>query len=207
MMISSINTKENILNSAIYLFAENGYTESSMRLIANRAGIRESSIYHHFASKQELLDCITEEYIKLVKENLLKFSDFGDRTPSIEEITDILCFKFPRNKSKKSLKMLQIIWQEQFRSTKIQSFFSNTIFSGFNDTFKELLQELSKFYDIQIDNDSLCSIINSILLTYSLETCHNPNRISCAEISKNTKNLLKSFVTLTFIPKNTSVQI
>lgn len=58
-----MNTKERILIEAIALFAEKGYGEVSVREIARAVGIRESSLYNHFAGKQQILDEIFE-YLK-----------------------------------------------------------------------------------------------------------------------------------------------
>jgi AcrR family transcriptional regulator len=44
-----------ILKEAAKLFREKGYHASNLRELARRAGIQGGSIYHHFASKQEIL--------------------------------------------------------------------------------------------------------------------------------------------------------
>lgn len=46
--------KEEILNAAEECFAENGFSGTSMKEIADRAGVAKSLIYHHFDSKQHL---------------------------------------------------------------------------------------------------------------------------------------------------------
>jgi TetR/AcrR family transcriptional regulator, cholesterol catabolism regulator len=47
--------KNIILKEAAKLFREKGYHASNLRELARRAGIQGGSIYHHFASKQEIL--------------------------------------------------------------------------------------------------------------------------------------------------------
>ncbi|MCK4504786.1 MAG: TetR/AcrR family transcriptional regulator [Candidatus Aegiribacteria sp.] len=46
--------KEEILNAAEECFAEKGFSGTSMKEIAERAGVAKSLIYHHFDSKQHL---------------------------------------------------------------------------------------------------------------------------------------------------------
>ncbi|MCK4506505.1 MAG: TetR/AcrR family transcriptional regulator [Candidatus Aegiribacteria sp.] len=46
--------KELILNAAEECFAEKGFSGTSMKEIADRAGVAKSLIYHHFNSKQHL---------------------------------------------------------------------------------------------------------------------------------------------------------
>ena len=47
-----------ILDAARDLLAEVGYGAMSMRLLASRAGLLPGSLYHHVASKEELLLCV-----------------------------------------------------------------------------------------------------------------------------------------------------
>lgn len=52
------NGRDTILDSAILLFNERGYHGTSMRDVAAGAEITVASIYHHFKSKQEILQSI-----------------------------------------------------------------------------------------------------------------------------------------------------
>lgn len=58
-----MSTKDRILEVAIDLFAERGFGEVSIREITRAVGIKESSLYNHFASKQQILDDIFD-YLK-----------------------------------------------------------------------------------------------------------------------------------------------
>lgn len=49
------NTKAELLDRSRELFARHGYEGVSMRDIAGAIGVRQSAIYNHFGSKQELL--------------------------------------------------------------------------------------------------------------------------------------------------------
>ncbi len=54
------DTKERILESALELFAQNGYLGTSMSDIADQLGITKAALYKHYAGKQEILDRIVE---------------------------------------------------------------------------------------------------------------------------------------------------
>ncbi len=47
--------KQDILLEAAALFREKGYLASSQRELAQRAGIKVATLYHHFPSKQDIL--------------------------------------------------------------------------------------------------------------------------------------------------------
>lgn len=66
------NTREKILNAAMSVFFEKGYEEASVRMILEKADVTTGSIYHFFASKEELFEEVIKlyllEYTKRVEE-------------------------------------------------------------------------------------------------------------------------------------------
>ncbi|MEV6767618.1 TetR/AcrR family transcriptional regulator [Nocardia sp. NPDC051030] len=52
-----------ILDAAAELFTANGYGSTSTRGIADAVGIRQASLYHHFAAKDDILDALLAETI------------------------------------------------------------------------------------------------------------------------------------------------
>lgn len=58
-----VSNKEKIFNVSIELFSKYGYDGVSIRQIAKEVGIRESSIYNHYSSKESIMDSILEYYI------------------------------------------------------------------------------------------------------------------------------------------------
>lgn len=63
-------TKKKILESAIELFSMRGYSGASIRDIVKEVGIKESSLYKHFKSKEEILDTILTNF-RLAVEKIL----------------------------------------------------------------------------------------------------------------------------------------
>ena len=58
-------TKERILETALELFAQNGYLGTSMNDIAGQLGFTKAALYKHYASKQEILDRIVERMSRM----------------------------------------------------------------------------------------------------------------------------------------------
>jgi AcrR family transcriptional regulator len=61
-MPKSKDTKAKILEVALDLFSESGYSGTSIRNISKQIGIRESAIYNHFKSKDEIFLSILDKY-------------------------------------------------------------------------------------------------------------------------------------------------
>ncbi|ULQ60311.1 TetR/AcrR family transcriptional regulator [Brucepastera parasyntrophica] len=55
------NTKQLILDEALELFSVSGYDGVTVKDIADAVGIKDSSLYKHFKSKQEIYDSLLEE--------------------------------------------------------------------------------------------------------------------------------------------------
>jgi len=59
-----LKTREKIIYEALSLFSVHGYDAVTIREIASKVGIKESSIYNHFKNKQDILNKIIEETLK-----------------------------------------------------------------------------------------------------------------------------------------------
>lgn len=54
--------REQLLRTALLLFAEKGYRGTSVRDIARAAGVNEGLLYHYFASKGDLFRAVLDQY-------------------------------------------------------------------------------------------------------------------------------------------------
>jgi AcrR family transcriptional regulator len=54
-------TRKQILDASLRLFSEKGFARTSVRDIAQAAGITDAAIYYHFESKRELFEALIEE--------------------------------------------------------------------------------------------------------------------------------------------------
>ena len=66
-----VNNRDKIFDVSIDLFSKFGYDGVSVRQIAGEVGIKESSIYNHYNSKEAILDSILNFYIeKMLSEDI-----------------------------------------------------------------------------------------------------------------------------------------
>ncbi|MFE2349419.1 TetR/AcrR family transcriptional regulator [Kitasatospora cineracea] len=57
---SSLEPRDQVLVAAAELFTRNGYAATTTRAVAERAGMRQASIYHYFAGKEDILATLLE---------------------------------------------------------------------------------------------------------------------------------------------------
>ncbi len=58
----SQRSRSRILNAGLELFSHRGYGATSMRGIAQRAGVSIGSVYHHFTEKEEIFRTLLDQY-------------------------------------------------------------------------------------------------------------------------------------------------
>jgi AcrR family transcriptional regulator len=75
---SSPNTRDRLLLAAAELLHESGGRSASTRAICERAGVQAPTLYHHFGSKQGLIDAVIQH----------GFNQYVDPAPSTGETID-----------------------------------------------------------------------------------------------------------------------
>ena len=139
-----MNTKEKIFDVSLDLFSKKGYDSVSLREIAEEVGIRKSSIYSHYSSKEAILMDIFN-YLR----NLFEYDELHMGSEAIKAM-----FSEERN-----LKIWKLIFIQMNHNDKIRLFFQDEIlvkplifWKGFFSILKEsfpiyLLLEICAKYD------------------------------------------------------------
>ena len=78
--------KQELLVTAMCLFAEEGYDNVSVRAVARAAGVAPGLAYHYFDSKQNMFDAAIKAYARRCAEGIIAILD--DRSLSLDEKLD-----------------------------------------------------------------------------------------------------------------------
>lgn len=97
------DTRQELLDAALKLFAHQGYKGTTVRQIGDEVGVRDSAIYAHFDAKKELLDGLIEEAGPHTVDRLqFDFRAMEDSDPreALPELVDRLVAEWnkPRNR-------------------------------------------------------------------------------------------------------------
>ena len=80
-------TKRKIFETAMELFAQNGYEATSVEEITSIVGIAKGTLYYHFTSKEEIFYFLIEEGMKLLKNSIeIKTSKYENSIDKIKAI-------------------------------------------------------------------------------------------------------------------------
>ena len=67
------DTKENIVTTALSLFAQNGYEAVSVSMIAGELGVTKGALYKHYKNKRDIFNSIVERMYQLDTERAKKY--------------------------------------------------------------------------------------------------------------------------------------
>ena len=151
-----MGNKDKIFHVSINLFSKYGYDAVSVRKIANEVGIRESSIYNHYKSKEAILNNILDYYImQMLSEDIPIEQASANLDISFDYFYQAGLNAFASQlKDDKMSKITRIILIESYHNDKIKKFMKKSIIDDAIDGWIRLF-ELMKFKKLIIaDVDS-----------------------------------------------------
>ena len=130
------DTKERILTAALEMFAQNGYAGTNLRELAASLGMGKSSLYRHFASKEELWDTLLDTMIAY----------YGERFGSSEHLPPVP--DSPAGLVNLTMRMVdftvhderiimtrKVLTLEQFRDVRARELATKHFLTGLTDMF------------------------------------------------------------------------
>ncbi len=84
-------TRGRIIRAALALSSSNGYERTTVRAIAEAAGVAQGLMYSHFASKEDLLRAIFQQSIQDVFASFALAASGGAGPPTVEAIIRAAC--------------------------------------------------------------------------------------------------------------------
>ena len=84
-------TRATLLETALNLFAEQGYTKTSIRAIARQAGLSDGLLYHHFPEgKQQILAVLLQQGVAEALSQLNQMNQDLEQAP-LRQVLQTLC--------------------------------------------------------------------------------------------------------------------
>lgn len=149
------NTKEKIFDVSIDLFSQYGYDGVSIRQIAKEVGIKESSIYNHYQSKESILESILTYYInEMIKEEAPVMQSRENLDMDFDEFYEEGRDRFISKLSEeKMMKITRIFLVESYHNEKIKNFVKEAIIGYAIKGWEELFDLMKEKNFIRKDAD------------------------------------------------------
>ena len=161
-----MNTKQKILNEALTLFSEKGYSAVYVGDIADAVGIKAPSLYKHYKSKQAIFDSCIEvfsERMEQVRTNLrlpdTPKADINYQTASMDTIIEIainlFVFYLQDDVASKFRKMLMI---ERYHNPELNELFENLFIDGAVKHEEKIFSDLIEAKIIKKENPHIIAL-------------------------------------------------
>lgn len=161
-----MTTKQKILNEALTLFSEKGYSAVYVGDIAAAVGIKAPSLYKHFKSKQEIFDSCVEVFSERMEQirNELRLpgtprADISYQTADTEKIIDIaiglFMFYLKDDVAAKFRKMLMI---ERYHNPELNKLFEELFIIGAVKHEEKIFSDLMEARIIKEENPHVVAL-------------------------------------------------
>ena len=153
-----------VLDAALHLFSRQGYRATTMREIADRAGVSTGNVYHHFPDKETIFRTLIDEYFAIADTQRFPFrrvlagsSRFPD---NIEQLGFAARESIRQFRSYHLLIHVDVI---EFGGTHVHKFYSDT-----SARFTRMLEEQGVLEDVRARLRPSVSPTSALLLTARL---------------------------------------
>jgi AcrR family transcriptional regulator len=149
------DTKENILHTALRLFARDGYEAASVSDIARELGMTKGALYKHYKNKRDIFDCIVERIYQIDVERAEKYGvpeETFDKSPSayrntaMEKIKVFIESQFRYlTEDEFASNFRKFLTLEKYRNPEIMELYQKCLASGpvsyMEDLFREMMEQ------------------------------------------------------------------
>lgn len=178
-------SRKAILKAALTLFAHNGYSQTTTDDLARKVGISKGLIYNYFSNKDEILECLIDEFAQKVMTIPTPESDLAD---PISYLESVIRAWFRSIRSNPDLVRLGAQFHTDTALQKLirrkQSEYDKVIIPFFNDIFRRLGSK-----DPEVETLLLGSILDGIGLNYTAVSGDYP-------LEKIERHLIRQYRTL-----------
>ncbi len=160
-LAGALQPREEILQVAAGLFAARGYAATSTRLIAERVGVRQASLFHHFAHKEDILAELLDRTVRPA----LAFSEWLDeQRPSLQGSLFALASWDAHNLCSRpdNLSAVQLI--HEARDERFGSFWTKR--EQLRSAYRRPIAELVPEGEAALATDLVFGLVESVLTWY-----------------------------------------
>jgi AcrR family transcriptional regulator len=163
-----IDTKENILQTALRLFAQDGYEAVSVSEIAVELGMTKGALYKHYKNKKDIFDCIVERVYATDSERSKSYKvpdRIIDEAPQLYSNVDIKNIKAFTEAQFRfwmdddfSVNIRKMLSLERYRNSEMADLYQKMFVGGPVDYFKDVFAEMMKEGVLEKSDSKLMAI-------------------------------------------------
>ncbi|MBO5155133.1 MAG: TetR/AcrR family transcriptional regulator [Eubacterium sp.] len=148
-------TKQEILDTALDIFAERGYDSTILKDISDRLNVTKSALYKHYESKEALWDALIDHVAQYYSEN------FGNAESIVipndmDELTELTLRQLRFTMHDETMrKVRKLFTMEQFRNERIKALAKKYFHSNIVSIYTTIFRGMAEKGLIQMDDPEL----------------------------------------------------
>jgi len=176
----SSDTKERILNSALDIFARDGYAGTNIKDISEAVGVVKSGFYRHYESKEEIWNAVLDMMTAYYEEHFGSADNLTSIPKNTEELYEMtMRMVYFTVHDEKVIKMRKIILTEQFRDERIRELATRYFIDDTKEIFKKVFASMMDVGAIRKNNADFLAFSYTAPITALIHLCdREPERIS-----------------------------
>ncbi|WP_100486279.1 TetR/AcrR family transcriptional regulator [Sporolactobacillus pectinivorans] len=170
-----MSTKQDIFDCALALFSEKGYNGISIRDIAQKVGIKGSSIYNHYHGKKAIMDDICQTFVKTLAFSRPPIAEIEKKidTMTAGEVIKSLIIAYGTRINEKWTQMARLIFSEHFYNDAARKIFLEEILENNVSYYVSVLTEMERKGKIKgIDKLLVATLFNNEQVMLSMQYAH-----------------------------------
>jgi len=171
---TTVGTKEKIMNAAINLFSDKGYSKISVRDIATAVGIKPASLYSHFTSKEDILHSLYDYFFEnqnKVLPDVSQLLELVEILPPFEVLQKADC-RYSKEIQENMNRIAIIGFMEWKTDKKSEDFVKKALLDLTNDLMRPLLERMVELKKIEpLDIEAFIHLISNLTFSASLRYC------------------------------------
>ncbi|MCL2807943.1 MAG: TetR/AcrR family transcriptional regulator [Coriobacteriia bacterium] len=197
---SFVGTKKKIFENSVKLFTQRGYENVSINDIANQTGIRQSAVYNHFKSKQEILDTIFDYFLHHNISNRPTYEDLElilKTEDRLSIITKGFIYAYEESILEIMSDIIKIIAQRVSMDNRAAEIFQTMLMEeGTNFIERGLNRAVEMGRLAPFDTHTIAVLINSVRLHTLFWWQINPPSDVYAKVLKNEQDMFEQIASL-----------
>lgn len=161
-------SKEEILRTALTVFAERGYDGTYLRDIAERVGITKPAIYKHFANKEALWNAMIDSLEVYYRKNI-QAAETGPAPKTKEELRDLSLAQIDFTMQDPTIRTVRrFLIEQQFRDERMAALATKHFDSDMCDRYTAIFAEMMAAGTIRRDDPALLAFVYTAPISHMI---------------------------------------
>jgi len=171
-VIMANDTKERILEAALEMFSQNGYTGTNIRELSASLGLVKSGVYKHFESKEAIWNALLDQMIAYYGEHFGSPEHLPPVPDSLDELTQLTMRMVNITvHDEKIIMTRKVLTLEQYRDVRARELATKHFLTGLTEMFTRIFTGMMEKGLLRKDDPKLLAFAYTAPISALIHLC------------------------------------